>query len=182
MRLDRNNSYLLVIDIQSKLAPAILEEKRVTKHAIALIQAARLLGVPIFATEHCPDRIGPLVPELRTLLDSSEIMSKRQFCCADDIAILARLKQSGRTQAVVAGMESHVCVLQSAFGLAENGFSPFFVGDAAGSRHAADHAAAIDRLRAQNIPVVSAEMAMFEWLGHADDAAFREVLAIVKSL
>lgn len=182
LRIDRTNSFLLVIDIQSKLAPAIADEKNVTARAGALIRAARLLGVPIFATEHCPDRIGPLVPDLRTLLDSNEIMSKRQFCCADDAGILDRLKASGRSQAVVAGMESHVCVMQSALGLAENGFAPFFVNDASGSRHAADHASAMERLRAQGISVVSAEMAIFEWLDHADDPAFREVLAIVKSL
>ncbi len=182
VRLDRNNSFLLIIDIQSKLAPAILGEQNVRAHAIALIRAARLLGIPVFATEHCADRIGPLVPELRTLLDFNEIMGKRQFSCADNPAILARLRETGRTRAILAGMESHVCVMQSALGLADNGFTPCFVSDASGSRHATDHALATERMRTANVPVVSAEMVMFEWLGYADDPAFRDVLRLVKSL
>lgn len=182
MRLDRNRSFLLVIDIQSRLAPAIHKNEDVTARCIALVRAARLLGVPVFATEHCPERIGPIVPELRTLLTDDEIMSKRHFSCADDPVILERLKELGRFQAVVAGMEAHVCVMQAALGLAEHGFTPFVVSDAAGSRHVADHAAAINRLHAEGIGVLSAEMTMFEWLGHADNAVFREVLGIVKSL
>lgn len=182
MRLDRNRSLLLVIDVQSRLAPAVHGNDNVTARCIALVRAARLLGVPAFATEHCPERIGPIVPELRTLLTDDEIMDKRHFSCADDPVILERLRGSGRSQAVIAGMEAHVCAMQAALGLAEHGFTPFFAIDAAGSRHVVDHAAAIDRLRAEGIRIVSAEMAMFEWLGHADEVVFREVLAIVKSL
>jgi nicotinamidase-related amidase len=182
MRLNRNQSFLLVIDVQTRLAPAILDNARVTARCIALVRVARLLGVPIVATEHCPERIGPIVPELRALLAGDEIMSKRHFSCTDDPAILERLKAMRRGQVLVAGMEAHVCAMQAALGLAEHGFTACFAGDASGSRHAADQAAAVGRLRAEGIGVISAEMAMFEWLGHADDAAFREVLAIVKSL
>lgn len=182
MRLDRNRSFLLVIDVQSRLAPAVHGNEDVTARCAALVRVARLLGVPAFATEHCPERIGPIVPELRTLLSGDQIISKRHFCCTDDPAILERLKASGRSQAVVAGMEAHVCAMQAALGLAEHGVTPFFAIDAAGSRHVADHAAAIDRVRSEGIRTVSTEMALFEWLGHADDAVFREVLAIVKSL
>ena len=181
MRLQRHDSFLLVIDIQSKLARAIHDAQAVIARNVALVRAARLLEVPVFATEHCPDRIGATVPELRTLLDSSEIMAKTQFCAADEPAILARLKALGRRQAVVTGMEAHVCAMQTALGLQEHGFTPFFSRDAAGSRHAADRDAALDRLRAANIATISAEMAMFEWLGHANDPAFREVLALVKT-
>jgi nicotinamidase-related amidase len=182
VRLNRNQSFLLVIDIQTRLAPAVHENQKVTARSIALVRVARLLGVPIVATEHCPERIGPIVPELRSLLADDEIVSKKHFSCADDPAILARLKALGRSQAVVAGMEAHVCAMQAALGLAEHGFAPLFAGDAAGSRHVADHAAALSRLRGEGIGIGSAEMAMFEWLGHADHAAFRDVLAIVKSL
>ncbi len=182
MRLNRKTSFLLVIDIQSKLAPAIHGGRDITSRSAALIKTARLMGVPVFATEHCADRIGPLLEELRRLLDSNEILSKRQFCCTDEPYILKRLKQTGRCQAVVIGMEAHVCVLQAALGLAEHGFSTYFVGDASGSRHAADHAAAIERLRAERIRVVTTEMVIFEWLGDPDTEAFREALGIVKSL
>ncbi len=182
MRLDRNRSFLLVIDVQSRLVPAIHKSTHVMARCIALVQAARLLGVPLFATAHCPERIGPVDPELRALLNDGEILTKRRFCCTDDRGILEVLRGLGRDQAVIAGLEAHVCALQAALGLAEHGFCPFFVGDAAGSRHVSDHAAAIDRLRAEGVSILSAEMVMFEWLGHPDDGVFREVLGIVKSL
>jgi nicotinamidase-related amidase len=142
VRLDRNRSFLLVIDIQSRLAPAVHGNDNVTARCIALVRVARLLGVPAFATEHCPERIGPIVPELRTLLTGDEILSKRHFSCTDGPVILERLKGSGRSHAVVAGVEAHVCAMQAALGLAEHGFTPLFAIDDAGSRHVADHAAA----------------------------------------
>lgn len=182
MRLNRHNALLLVIDVQSRLAPAVAQHEQVIARSAALIRAARLLGVPVMATEHCPERIGPLVPALRGLLNDAEVLGKRHFCCTDEPEVRARLDAAGRRQVVVTGMEAHVCALQAALGLAECGYAPFFVQDATGSRHPEDRAAAVNRLRAEQVRIITAEMAMFEWMGTADSAVFREVLGIVKSL
>lgn len=182
MRLNRHNSLLLIVDVQSRLAPAVAQHERVTARSAALIRAARLLGVPVVATEHCAERIGPLVPALRGLLSDAEVVGKRHFCCTDEPEVRARLDAAGRRQIVVTGMEAHVCAMQAALGLAECGYTPFFVQDATGSRHPEDHAAAVGRLRAEQVGIVTAEMVLFEWTASADAAAFRDILAIVKSL
>jgi nicotinamidase-related amidase len=182
MRLHRDSTALLVVDIQSRLAPAMHQSEAVIQANSALIQASRQLEIPIFASEHCAERIGPTVPVLRTLLRDDEILHKRHFSCADDTDIMHRLKRLGKSQIVVTGMEAHVCVLQTVLGLAEHGYKPFFVADAVASRHAQNKELAAHRLRQYAIPVISTEMALFEWMGHADHPAFRDILGLVKSL
>jgi isochorismate hydrolase len=182
VRIKRDRSLLLVVDIQARLAPAVMHHAQVIARVKALIQVAGLLDIPVYATEHCPDRIGPLVPELRDLIADAQILKKVQFCCTDEAAIRQRLTASSRTQILVTGMEAHVCALQSALGLQECGFHPYFVGDAVGSRHVEDHAAALNRLRDEGVRVVATEMVIFEWLERADAPAFRTALGIIKSL
>ncbi len=111
MRLHRDSTALLVVDIQSRLAPAMHQSEATIQTNSALIQAARRLEIPIFASEHCAERIGPTVPDLRALLRDEEILHKRHFSCADDAAIMQTLKRLGKSQIVVTGMEAHVCVL-----------------------------------------------------------------------
>jgi nicotinamidase-related amidase len=182
MRLHRDSTALLVVDIQSRLAPAMHQSEAAIQANSALIQAARRLEIPIFASEHCAERIGPTVPDLRALLRDEEILHKRHFSCADDAAIMQTLKRLGKSQIVVTGMEAHVCVMQTVLGLAEHGYKPFFVADAVASRHAQNKELAAHRLRHQGVPVISTEMALFEWMGHADHPAFRDILGLVKSL
>ncbi len=95
---------------------------------------------------------------------------------------MAKFDALDRKQAVIAGMEAHVCAMQAALGLAEHGYDCFFVQDASGSRRPSDHTAAIERLRMSNVQIVSTEMVMFEWLKRADAPEFRELLKIVKSV
>jgi nicotinamidase-related amidase len=138
--------------------------------------------VPVFASEHCPDRIGPIVPALRALVGGDAIVSKVHFSCADEAGCLARFNALGRRQVVIAGIEAHVCVMQTALGLRERGYEPFLVADAVGSQRAEDRAAGLQRLAAAGCSSATTEMAIFEWLHRADDARFREVLQIVKGL
>jgi nicotinamidase-related amidase len=182
MRLHRDSTALLVVDVQSRLAPAMHQSESAIQANSALIQAARQLAIPIFASEHCAERIGPTVPNLRALLRDDEILPKRHFSCADDDGIVQTLKHLGKNQIVITGMEAHVCVLQTVLGLAEHGYTPYFVADAVASRHAQNKELAAHRLRQQGIPVISTEMALFEWMGHADHSAFRDILGLVKSL
>jgi len=182
MRLDRGSSFLLVVDVQEKLAPHVEGHERLIARAAALVRAARLLGVPVLASEHCPDRIGPTVPLLRSLIGEDGIVSKVHFSCADEASCLARFNAFGRRQVVIAGIEAHVCVMQTALGLRERGYEPFLVEDAVGSQRAEDRAAGLRRMAAAGCSPATTEMAIFEWLHRADDARFREALQIVKAL
>ena len=182
MRLHRDSTALLVVDIQSRLAPAMHQSESAIQANSALIRAARQLDIPVFASEHCAEKIGPTVADLRTLLKDDEILHKRHFSCADDAGIMQTLKRLGKSQIVVTGMEAHVCVLQTVLGLVEHGYKPFFVADAVASRHVQNKELAAHRLRQQGVPVISTEMALFEWMGHADHPAFRDILGLIKSL
>lgn len=182
MRLRREESFLLVVDVQEKLAPHVAQADRVVAHAGALVRAARLLGVPAFASEHCAESIGATVPALRALVDPDAIVGKVHFSCADEPGCLTRFLATGRRQVVVAGMEAHVCVMQTALGLVERGFQPFIVRDAVGSRREADRDAALERLAAAGCSAATTEMVLFEWMHRADIAEFRDILALVKSL
>lgn len=182
MRLRREESFLLVVDVQEKLAPHVAHHEQLAARCEALMRAAKVLGVPVFASEHCPERIGETIPALRALVDQGQILRKVHFSCADEPECLARLRAAGRKQALIAGMEAHVCVMQTALGLLEAGFQPFIVRDAVGSRRAEDRHAALLRLDAAGCGAATAEMAMFEWMHRADAAGFREVLGLVKRL
>ena len=173
---------MLIVDVQAQLAPHVEGGERVVAKCAALMRAARLLNLPVRVTEHCADRIGPSVAEIGGLSQPGEILSKTYFCCTDEIDVKSNLDALRRKQAVVAGMEAHVCAMQAALGLVDHGYQCFFVQDASGSRRASDHAAAIERLRMSGVQIVSTEMVMFEWLKRADVPEFRELLKIVKSV
>lgn len=181
MRLQSEQSFLLIVDVQAQLAPRVACGQQVADKCAALMQAARALNIPVRVTEHCADRIGHSVPQIAALTQPGEILSKTHFGCTDEPGLAEKLRSLGRKQAVIAGMEAHVCAMQTALGLVELDYECFFVIDASGSRRTTDHAAAIERLRMSNVSVVSTEMVMFEWLKRADVPEFREMLKIVKS-
>ena len=183
-RLDRARSLLVVVDIQERLAPHVLHHELVIARSLALIEAAALFRVPRIATAHCPSQIGTLVARVGRKFDAGEIFEKTHFGAADHPEFEALLRASGRTQIVVTGMEAHVCVMQTALGLAARDFEGFVVGDAIGSRASRqmDRQFAIDRMRNVGCTLVGTETVLFEWTQAGDDAAFKNVLALVKAL
>ena len=183
-RVERERSVLVVVDVQEKLAPHIADVDALIARVHALVEAARRLRVPVVATEHCADRIGPLIEPLRARFDGHEIFAKTRFAAGDHPEFAARLARTARSQVVVAGMEAHVCVMQTALSIAAAGYDVFVVGDAVGSRTARqlDRTLALQRLHDAGCTIVGTETLLFEWTGSGDDAAFRDVLALVKSL
>jgi nicotinamidase-related amidase len=180
LRLRAARSLLLVVDVQERLVPVVHEAQRVVHGCEVLVRAASLLQVPALFTEHCPERIGPLVASLRRLAGVEAIVPKSHFGAADEPALAQRIAAANRPQVVIAGMEAHVCVLQTAIGFAERGYRAHVVADACGSRDAAAHTVALERLRAAGIGVVTAEMVLFEWLEHADRPELGELVALLK--
>ncbi len=180
LRLRAPRSLLLVVDVQERLVAAVNAAERVIRGCDVLVRAATLLHVPILYTEHCPDRLGPLVPRLRTLAGVDAVLGKTHFAAADEPALAQRVATFNRPQIVIAGLEAHVCVLQSAIAFAERGYRPHVVADACGSRDEASHALALDRLRAADIAVMSTEMVVFEWLEHAGRPELRELVSLLK--
>jgi nicotinamidase-related amidase len=135
-------------------------------------------------TEHCAEQIGPVIAPLRSRFTASEIFAKTRFGALDHAEFAAMLRALGRPQVVVAGMEAHVCVMQTVLGLAAKGFEVFVAGDAVGSRgnRQSDRTLAIERMRRAGAAIAGTETLLFEWTRAGDDDAFRDVLALVKHL
>jgi nicotinamidase-related amidase len=181
-RLSAEHSLLLLIDMQTSMMPAMPDEQGQIAAADRLARGAQIMGVPVHATEHVSDKLGVTVPSLRRYLSASPnaVLSKRHFDGCREKASAA-LIPTQRHQILVAGSEAHVCVMQTALSLLDRGLEVWMVSDACGSRHANDKAAALSRLSQAGAQLITAEMALFEWLDNADHPQFREMLAIIKS-
>ncbi len=174
--LDRETSALLVIDFQSRLMPAIVEGPAVVANARRLVDAAELLGVPVVFTEQNADGLGPTIPELRS--EGAGLFHKMTFDACRMPGFIEALP-SGRGL-VVAGCETHVCVLQTVLGLIAAGRRVHLVRDAVGSRRAESKETAIRRLERNGAETVTTEMVLFEWLGTAEDPRLRRVIDLVR--
>jgi len=180
MLLEAGKSVLCVIDVQKRLAPATAEPERVIAKCALLMEAAAKLGVPMLISEQYPKGLGPTVDALGKLAPEGSIFPKLHFSCADDPDFRARLDGLGRTQAVLTGMEAHVCVLQTALGARNAGYQVAVVADAVSSRDPANKAAALQRLAANGVEIATAEMVVFEWLKAAGTDAFRALSPLIR--
>lgn len=177
-RLDE--SILLVIDIQQRLGDAMPSKvlNRVLQNACLLARTANLLGVPIIHTEQYPQGLGPTHPlMLETLPAQRKYFEKTAFSCMNAEGFPSAIDELGRRQIVLLGMEAHVCVLQTAMDLAAIGAEVFVVEDAICSRRLENYQNALDRMRAANINVLSAESVVFEWMGDSRHPHFKTVQA-----
>ncbi len=177
LTIDRDTSTLLIVDFQARLMPAIEGGMAAVANARRLLQAAGLLGVPILFTEQNAGGLGPSVLELATYA-AGNVAHKMSFDACREAGFLARLGERGSV--VVAGCETHVCVMQTVLGLIDAGRQVYLVRDAVGSRRAESKETAIRRMECHGVEIVTTEMVLFEWLGSAAHSRFREVLALVK--
>lgn len=174
MLMNCEKSTLLIVDVQSGLAPAIHEGERIVANCIWLVGVAGRLGVPTVITEHFPEKIGYTVPPLKAAAGGAQFVSKQCFsACAEDV--LAPTAVGERRQVIVCGAEAHVCVQQTALDLRWAGKEVFVVADASGSRDPANRDLAFERMRGHGIEIVSREMVAFEWLKRGGTDLFREV-------
>ncbi len=176
LTIDRETSLLLVIDFQSKLLPAIHEGARAVANAKRLIEAAKLLEVPVLFTEQNAKGLGATVAELAP--DDCMLAHKMYFDACREPDFLERLQ--GRTKIVVAGCEAHVCVQQTVLGLLRAGRQAYVVRDALGARHPENKETAIRRMERHGAEIVTTEMVVFEWLATADHPRFRAAVALIK--
>jgi nicotinamidase-related amidase len=174
MIIDRERSLLLVVDLQTKMVPAIHDHDEVLANAAWLVRAAQRIGVPVAATEQYSKGLGPTVPGIRALLSAEAIGAKTRFSCVAAECV-ARLPGADRAQVILIGVETHVCLMQSALELLEEGKEVYVVADCVGSRRPFDNDAALARMRQEGVRIVTREMVVFEWLAEADTPLFRAV-------
>ena len=177
--MNNDDSALLVIDVQERLAPHVDQIESVKANIAKLIQAAEVLDVALAVSEQYPKGLGSTVPELG-LPDQCLRAEKTMFSCRECEALLNDLNQKGVHKLLLVGMETHVCVAQTAFDLISSGFEVYLAIDAVGSRNPIDHQTAIRRMEMNGVTVTTTEAAMFEWCVTASHDRFKQISALVK--
>ena len=177
-RLKVEDTALLVVDIQEKLLPKIMQAGEVLRNASFLVNAAKVLGVPVIATEQYPKGLGPTVEPIRGLLTT--VWEKKTFSAVAEGGALDFLKSDARIKVVVAGIEAHICVMQTVLDLLNQGFHVFVCVDAVSSRYAIDVKIALKRMQQAGAILVTAETCVYEWLETAANPAFREISTMVQ--
>ncbi|MEW5726647.1 MAG: hydrolase [Pseudomonadota bacterium] len=180
MLLDASRSSLLIVDVQENLAPVMADPRQVYRHCAILMRAAERLGIPVVVSEQYPKGLGSTVGELLALAPEGAQVEKMHFSCAAAPSVKGRLDGLGRDIVVVAGIEAHVCVLQTCIGLREAGYTVAVVADACSSRNPDNHRAAMERLAHNGVEVVTTEMAVFEWMHCAGTPEFKDISKLIK--
>jgi len=179
-RILSQNSLLLVVDIQARLAPAMHDGDGAIAENKKLLQAANELGVVCCASEQYPKGIGHTVEELIGFVEPQNVWEKMTFSCLQEERIKTELAAKKRPQIVVTGMETHVCVLQTVLDLLDEGYQVFVVEDAVASRTTKNKELGLARMRQCGAQIVSTEMVLFEWLGRAGTDDFKKILPLIK--
>ena len=179
MLLDRRQGVLFIVDVQARLAPAMTDPDAAIARMGILLAAAERMDVPIVASEQYPQGLGH-TDERLTLPPATEVFAKTAFSASRDQAILAHLEKLDRRQVVLCGMETHVCVLQTALDLLARGFRPAVVADAVASRSPERKRLGLERMAAAGVAVVDSEMVVFEWLGAAATPEFKELSRLIR--
>lgn len=174
----RDDSALLVIDLQQRLLTAQPNAARIVWNTRRLIDGAKALGVRTAVTEQVPEKLGPTAAELAERLPPP--IAKQAFSAGVCEELLGEWHGAGVRHVVLAGIETHVCVAQTALDLLSAGFQPRIAVDAVGSRFAIDHETAVRRLDASGVSLTTAEAALFELCETAEDPAFRDISALAK--
>lgn len=178
-QLQAAEAVLLVIDVQEKLTAKIARATSLIRNIAFLLDVAPLVGVAVTATEQYPKGLGPTTPELARRLPSP-LPDKTAFTCCAIPGLLDAHRQQGRRRVVLAGIETHVCVLHTALDLLADGFTVYLPVDAVASRFDIDHETALRRLEMAGAILTTSETCAFEWMGGAKHPAFKQVSALVQ--
>lgn len=174
------DTVLLVVDVQQRLVPVIDRATKVVWNCRRLIDGARLLGVDLVVTEQYPQGLGATVDELAQRLEGPR-HAKASFSCTSDDAIFDVLRQNEAiTKVLLCGIETHVCVMQTALDLLAGSWDVYVAVDAVGSRHRIDHKTALRRLDSSGVTLTTTEAALFEWCSTAAHPSFKEIGQLVR--
>jgi nicotinamidase-related amidase len=178
--LEISQCTLVVVDVQGKLAQLMTDKETLFRNVKILIQAAKILEIPILWCQQVPAALGPTVPEIAELLTGAEPIDKASFSCCGDEPFDARLEALDRKQILLCGIETHVCIYQTAMDLFGLGREVTVLADAVSSRTVENKRIALDRLAGEGATIASTEMVLFELLRTAKHPQFRSIAKLVK--
>jgi len=178
--LSADSTALLIIDIQEKILGVMNNPEMVISNTIKLIKGFKVLGLPIFFTEQYPKGLGPTAPQISQELDGLTPIQKMTFSCFGAENLFKEISEKNISQVVVAGIESHVCVQQTALDLIANDIQVNIAADAVSSRKELDYKTALERMRTHGAEITTAESVLFELLNVCGTDQFKAISKIVK--
>ena len=175
-----DNSLLLIVDVQGKLARLMHESEAMIHQQQILIEACRILELPVLWAEQLPDKLGSTVPELAEKLDGLKPKAKSSFGCWGDDNLRQTISASGRDRIILCGIETHVCVWQTAAALQREGYHVHLIADAVSSRSAFNRKIGLQRMATAGVHLSNVEMVLFELMVDATHPCFRDVTRLLK--
>jgi nicotinamidase-related amidase len=170
----------LVIDIQERLVPVMEESEQFVENCGKLIQGLQILGLPLLVTQQYTKGLGETVEEIKSVIKDFYFIEKKDFSCFDEPMVAEKLALLGIQNVIICGIESHVCVLQTAIDLKEAGYTPVVVMDCVSSRSFDTVDLAMERFRHEGILMTSMESILFELTRSASAPEFKEISKLVK--
>jgi nicotinamidase-related amidase len=180
--LNRNDCFLLVVDIQQTILDKCVEEERLRQNAAALIDVAGVMSVPVLFSVHNPEKLGSVLPELTDRITLPAVFEKLTFSCFGDEVLADAMSRLGRRTMVLAGLESHICIFQTGAHALRLGYGVHVATDAVTSRSYLNWDVGLRRLGEAGAVLSSTEMIIYELLGRAGTSEFRAVLPLLRTL
>jgi hypothetical protein len=180
MRIKKENTIGVVIDIQSRLYPLIHDHETVTKNNRILIKGLQVMNIPLVVTQQYTKGLGETIPEIKEVLGEFKPIEKTAFSCCDEPRFNEDLALASKMYVVITGIETHVCVMQTVVDLIGQGYIPVVVEDCVGSRKTTDKITALNRMRHEGAIITSYESILFELLRYSGTDEFRQISALVK--
>ncbi len=178
--LQADNTTLMIIDVQGKLAHSMHAKEFLFDNLKRIIRGAQFLDVPILWTEQYPDGLGPTIPEIGDLLSDLKPIAKFSFSCCDDDLFMQRLAELHPENILLTGIEAHICVYQTARDLVRAGYRVEIIADAVASRTPENKHIGLEKSKQAGAAVTGTETVLFELLKTAKDPRFKDILKIVK--
>jgi len=180
MRILKENTLAIVIDIQERLFPYISENQQLTENTKRLIEGLKIFEIPIIISEQYKKGLGLTITEISSILPNIEPKEKMAFSCCDDDGIFKTLTSYGKKNIILCGIESHICVLQTTIDLIDNGFTPIVVADCVSSRSLYNKKIALKRMAKEGAVITTYESILFELCRFAGNEQFKAISKLVK--
>ena len=178
--LNAENSLFFLIDIQDRLVGMLKNREEIAKNNSILAKAAKILGVPVIASEQYPNGLGSTILEVREYLNTENVLEKTSFSALATDTIKAKLESLNRMRVVLTGIETHICVYQTARALLDAGYEVYVVKNACSSRSSKDYRTALELMRDYGAKLTCVETVLFELLGSSKHPNFKEIQALIK--
>jgi nicotinamidase-related amidase len=181
MRINRENTIGLVIDLQEKLVDTIIDHNRIIKNSVVLLNGLKIMNVPVIVTQQNTRGLGPTIQEINTAAGNFSYIEKTSFSCYREPSFIKVLHRIGKRNVIIMGIESHICVMQTALDLLYNNYNPVIVEDCIGSADENDKRVALWRMRDIGSLVTTCESILYELCQKSGTEEFKAILKLIKT-